>query len=142
MLAEAGITMNLQTQENVTMLAAGEEGRLRGLLHLLERPADPDGNIFTFIACKGAQNDSHYCNAEVGRAPDQGAPGGRSRPSARSSTTRPPRSCCGTRRGCMLWHRRVFTGYSAQGAGLHAAIPDGIIRARGALEAETDAPRA
>ena len=38
MLAEAGITMNLQTQENVTMLSRRPQGRLRGVLHVLERP--------------------------------------------------------------------------------------------------------
>ena len=47
------------------------------------RPTSPSGaagptptaTSSRFTTCKGAQNDSHYCNAERGRAPDQGAPG-------------------------------------------------------------------
>ena len=65
MLAEAGITMNLQTQENVTMLTNGRKGDFEAYFTFWSGRPDPDGNVFTFNTCEGAQNDSHYCNAEV-----------------------------------------------------------------------------
>ncbi len=65
MLAEAGITMNIQTQENVTMLTNGRKGDFEAYFTFWSGRPDPDGNVFTHNTCKGAQNDSHYCNEEV-----------------------------------------------------------------------------
>src|SRR4030095_16675399 len=67
MLAEAGITMTIQTQENVTMLTAGRKGDFEAYFTFWSGRPDPDGNIFTFTTCNGGQNDSKYCN------PDQDA---------------------------------------------------------------------
>ena len=65
MLAEAGVTVNLQTQENVTMLTNGRKGDFQAYFTFWSGRPDPDGNVFTQSTCKGAQNDSHYCNADV-----------------------------------------------------------------------------
>ena len=93
MLAEAGITMTLQTQENVTMLTNGRKGDFEAYFTFWSGRPDPDGNVFTHNTCKGAQNDSHYCNPRWTpcsrrrvRRP--------TRPSARSSTTRRPSTRC------------------------------------------------
>jgi peptide/nickel transport system substrate-binding protein len=65
MLAEAGIIATLQTQENVMMRQAGRRGDFEAYFTFWSRRPDPDGNVYTFTTCNGAQNDSHYCNADV-----------------------------------------------------------------------------
>jgi peptide/nickel transport system substrate-binding protein len=129
MLAEAGVTMNLQTQENVTMLTNGRKGDFEAYFTFWSGRPDPDGNVFTQSTCKGAQNDSHYCNADVDalltkarQVPD---PAERKKlyDQATEIMMRDiPR--------LLLWHRRVFTAYTAKLTGF-TPYPDGIIRLRG-----------
>ena len=129
MLAEAGITMNLQTQENVTMLQAGKRGDFEAYFTFWSGRPDPDGNIFTHYTCNGAQNDSRYCNTEfdglVGKARHVADPAERKKlyDKATEFLVRDVP-------GLHLWHRRVFTGYSARVQGF-TPYPDGIIRLRG-----------
>ena len=53
MLAEAGITMTIQTQENVTMLTAGGKGDFEAYFTFWSGRPDPDGNVFTFRHLQG-----------------------------------------------------------------------------------------
>jgi peptide/nickel transport system substrate-binding protein len=129
MLAEAGITMSIQTQENVTMLTNGRKGDFEAYFTFWSGRPDPDGNVFTHNTCKGAQNDSRYCNAEVDalltKARQAADPTERKKlyDAATEHLMRDvPR--------LHLWHRRVFTGYSARVTGF-TPYPDGIIRLRG-----------
>jgi len=129
MLAEAGITMNIQTQENVTMLTNGRKGDFEAYFTFWSGRPDPDGNVFTHNTCKGAQNDSRYCNAEVDalltKARQTPEPADRKKlyDQATEHLLRDlPR--------LHLWHRRVFTGYNAKVTGF-TPYPDGIIRLRG-----------
>jgi len=129
MLAEAGITMNLQTQENVTMLTNGRKGDFEAYFTFWSGRPDPDGNVFTQSTCKGAQNDSHYCSAEVDalltKARQVSGPAERKKlyDAATEIMLRDtPR--------LLLWHRRVFTGLSARVQGF-TPYPDGIIRLKG-----------
>jgi peptide/nickel transport system substrate-binding protein len=129
MLAEAGITMVLQTQENVTMLTNGRKGDFEAYFTFWSGRPDPDGNVFTQSTCKGAQNDSHYCNAEVDalltRARQTPEPAARKKlydQATEIMLREVPR--------LHLWHRRVFTAYSAKVSGF-TPYPDGIIRFRG-----------
>lgn len=129
MLAEAGITMNLQTQENVTMLTNGRKGDFEAYFTFWSGRPDPDGNVFTHLTCKGAQNDSHYCNAEVDalltKARQTAEPAERKKlyDAATEHIVRDvPR--------LHLWHRRVFTAFTAKLGGF-TPYPDGIIRLRG-----------
>jgi peptide/nickel transport system substrate-binding protein len=129
MLAEAGITMTIQTQENVTMLQAGRKGDFEAYFTFWSGRPDPDGNVFTFSVCNGAQNDSKYCNPEVDalltRARHVGDTVERKKlyDQATEILLRDlPR--------IHLWHRRVFTGLSAKVQGF-TPYPDGIIRLKG-----------
>jgi len=129
MLAEAGITMNLQTQENVTMLTNGRKGDFEAYFTFWSGRPDPDGNVFTQSTCKGAQNDSHYCNADVDalltKARQVAAPAERKKlyDAANEIMLRDTFRL-------FLWHRRVFTGLSARVQGF-TPHPDGIIRLKG-----------
>jgi len=129
MLAEAGITMTIQSQENVTMLQAGRRGDFEAYFTFWSGRPDPDGNIYTFNICNGGQNDSHYCNANLDallvKARQTADPAERKK---LYDQTTPilmrdlPR--------LILWHRRVFTGFSIKVQGF-TPYPDGIIRFRG-----------
>jgi peptide/nickel transport system substrate-binding protein len=129
MLAEAGITMKLQTQENVTMLTAGRNGDFEAYFTFWSGRPDPDGNIFTHATCKGAQNDSRWCNADfdalVTKARHVADP-------AERKKLYDPATEILLKEGSrlVLWHRRVFTGLSARVQGF-TPHPDGIIRLRG-----------
>jgi peptide/nickel transport system substrate-binding protein len=129
MLAEAGITMNLQTQENVTMLTNGRKGEFEAYFTFWSGRPDPDGNVFTQSTCKGAQNDSHYCNADVDalltKARQVAAPAERKKLYDAANAIMLPDTF-----RLFLWHRRVFTGLSARVQGF-VPHPDGIIRLRG-----------
>jgi peptide/nickel transport system substrate-binding protein len=129
MLAEAGITMTIQSQENVTMLQAGRRGDFEAYFTFWSGRPDPDGNIYTFNICNGGQNDSHYCNASLDtfltKARQTADPAERKK--LYDQTTEIllrdlPR--------LILWHRRVFTGFNAKVQGF-TPYPDGIIRFRG-----------
>ncbi len=129
MLAEAGITMTIQTQENVTMLTAGKRGDYEAYFTFWSGRPDPDGNIFTHYTCKGAQNDSHYCNADfdalVTRARHVADPAERKKLYEQATEF-----LLRDLPGLHLWHRRVFTGFSGKLQGF-TPYPDGIIRLRG-----------
>ena len=129
MLAEAGITVTLQTQENVTMLNNGRKGDFEAYFTFWSGRPDPDGNVFSFNTCSGAQNDGRYCNAELdgilSKARHVADPAERKKlyDQANEILTRDvPR--------LIVWHRRVFTGYSARVQGF-TPYPDGIIRLKG-----------
>ena len=129
MLAEAGITMALQSQENVTMLEAGKRGDFEAYFTFWSGRPDPDGNIFTHYACKGAQNDSHYCNADfdalVTKARQVADPAQRKQLYDKATEL-----LLRDVPALHLWHRRVFTGLSARVQGF-TPHPDGIIRVKG-----------
>ena len=128
MWAEAGITANLQTQENVTMLQSGRKGDFEAYFTFWSGRPDPDGNVYTFATCKGAQNDQHYCNTDVDalltKARQVAEPAERKKlydQATEIMAKEVPR--------LILWHRRVFTGFSTRVSGF-TPYPDGIIRLR------------
>jgi peptide/nickel transport system substrate-binding protein len=129
MLGEIGVTMTLQTQENVTMLTNGRKGDFEAYFTFWSGRPDPDGNVYSMNSCKGAQNDGRYCNEQVdtllGNARHVSDPAERKKlyDQATEILIRDvPR--------LYLWHRRVFTGYNARVQGF-TPYPDGIIRVKG-----------
>jgi len=129
MLAEAGVTMTIQTQENVTMLQAGRRGDFEAYFTFWSGRPDPDGNIYTHYTCKGAQNDPRFCNEQfdalVTKARHVAEPAERKKlyDQATEILLREVPSL-------HLWHRRVFTGYNGKVQGF-TPYPDGIIRVKG-----------
>lgn len=65
MTAEAGFDVKLQATEFATSLDLSEKGDMEAFDIGWSGRTDPDGNIFSFVACKGPFNDGHYCNATV-----------------------------------------------------------------------------
>lgn len=65
MLAEAGITMEIATTENVTQLQMARAGNFEAYMSFWSGRLDPDGNTFRFFTCGSAGNYMGYCNEEV-----------------------------------------------------------------------------
>ncbi len=129
MLAEAGITMNLETQDNATMLQNGQRGRFEALFTFWSGRPHPDGNSFTHFSCQGPQNDSRYCNEALDRLLIQGQEATEDGP-RREAYRAAARIVADDRPVIVLWHRRTFTGLSARLQGF-VAHPDSTIRLSG-----------
>lgn len=70
MAAEAGFDIKLRATEFATMLKEQTAGNYQATQVGWSGRVDPDGNIHTFMTCKGGINDSKYCNPEVDKALD------------------------------------------------------------------------
>jgi peptide/nickel transport system substrate-binding protein len=65
MAQEAGFDIKLQVTEFARALDLSENGQMQAFYVAWSGRTDPDGNIFSFLSCKGALNDGHYCNETV-----------------------------------------------------------------------------
>ena len=126
-----GITMTIQTQENVTMLQTGRQGDFEAYFTFWSGRPDPDGNIFTFITCKRrarttASTATPDVDALLTKARHVADPAERKKlydQATEISLRDMPR--------LHLWHRRVFTGLQRARSRASRRIPDGIIRLNG-----------
>jgi peptide/nickel transport system substrate-binding protein len=65
MSAEAGFDISLRATEFAALQSALKEGSFEAGQSGWSGRADPDGNIHSFVSCKGNLNDAHYCNEKV-----------------------------------------------------------------------------
>ncbi|MET0211130.1 MAG: ABC transporter substrate-binding protein [Burkholderiaceae bacterium] len=129
MLAEAGITMKIETQENAVMLQNARRGDFEAVFSFWSGRAHPDGNVYVHFACNGAQNDSKFCDPALDKEMGQ----------AREAVNNDQRRDLYRKVNGMLveaypmavlWHRTTYSGLSAKLAGFDAD-PDSIIRVKG-----------
>lgn len=65
MTAEAGFQVTIQPVEFAAMLSQNVQGNFMTSQFGWSGRVDPDGDIYSFVTCKGALNDGHYCNPKV-----------------------------------------------------------------------------
>ncbi len=65
MVKEAGIDVKIQSTEFATSLNLADKGEFDAYVLAWSGRADPDGNIYSFDACKQPLNYAGYCKAEV-----------------------------------------------------------------------------
>jgi peptide/nickel transport system substrate-binding protein len=65
MAGQAGFQLSLRPTEYAAMLAESAKGNFQVDMRGWSGRVDPDGNIFSFVTCKGTLNDSKYCNPKV-----------------------------------------------------------------------------
>jgi len=65
MAAEAGFDLSLRPTEFAAMQKEAVAGNFDLMLINWSGRVDPDGNIYSFMTCKGALNDGRYCNPKV-----------------------------------------------------------------------------
>jgi peptide/nickel transport system substrate-binding protein len=62
MLADAGITLNIRSEELISLLNQARQGLFQSYLVGWSGRVDPDLNITPLLGCDAAGNDGHYCN--------------------------------------------------------------------------------
>ena len=129
MAKDAGFDVKIQAAEFATSLNMADKGDFEAYVLAWSGRADPDGNIYSFDACKQPLNYAGYCVPEVdellNQARTQREPAERKKSyeqvAARVLKDRPI---------VYLYHRNWLWAYNAKLGGLRG-IPDGLIRVSG-----------
>lgn len=129
MVKEAGFDVKIQSTEFATSLNLADKGEFDAYVLAWSGRADPDGNIYSFDACKQPLNYAGYCKQDVDELLNK------------SRTT----SDLGERRKAYeqvaaivlkdrpivyLYHRHWLWAYNNKVSGLRT-IPDGLVRVQG-----------
>jgi peptide/nickel transport system substrate-binding protein len=129
MAREAGFDVKIQSTEFATSLDMADKGQFEAYVLAWSGRADPDGNIFSFDACKQPLNYAGYCKPEVDDLLN------------RSRTTRDVEErrklfsdlaavVLKDRPIVYLFHRHWLWAYTNKLEGLQP-IPDGLVRLTG-----------
>jgi len=129
MAKEAGFDIKIQSTEFATSLNMADKGEFEAYVLAWSGRADPDGNLFSFDACKQPLNYAGYCAPEIDELLNQSRslrePAERKkvyeRIAARVLKDRPI---------IYLYHRNWLWAYHAKLSGLRL-VPDGLIRVTG-----------
>jgi peptide/nickel transport system substrate-binding protein len=129
MAAEAGFDMKIRLTEFATSLNEAEAGRYHAYVLAWSGRVDPDGNVYTFLACKGPNNYSKYCDADVDAALDAArvASSQADRKAAYEKATAKAMAGGGI---IYLFHRPVIIAHSVKLSGYNQ-LPDGLVRLTG-----------
>jgi len=129
MVKEAGFDVKIQSTEFATSLDLADKGQYDAYVLAWSGRADPDGNIFSFDACKQPLNYAGYCKPDVDEILNK------------SRTTRDPAErrklfeqlaaiALKDRPIVYLYHRHWLWAYTAKLSGLRT-VPDGLVRVQG-----------
>jgi peptide/nickel transport system substrate-binding protein len=129
MVKEAGFEVKIQSTEFATSLDMADKGQFEAYVLAWSGRADPDGNIFSFDACKQPLNYAGYCKPEVDDI------------LARSRSARDPAErrkaydqlaaiVLKDRPIVYLFHRHWLWAYTGKLSGFRP-IPDGLVRVQG-----------
>ena len=126
MAKEAGFDVKIQSTEFSTSLNLADKGQYDAFVLAWSGRADPDGNLFSFHACKQPLNYAGFCKADIDDLIN------RSR-----ATTDPAQrlklfeqvaaEVAKERPVVYLFHRHWLWAYSAKLSGLRT-VPDGLVR--------------
>jgi len=129
MAKEAGFDIKIQSTEFATSLNMADKGEFEAYVLAWSGRADPDGNLFSFDACKQPLNYAGYCVPEVDELLNQSR-------SLREAAERKKvyekvaARVLKDRPIIYLYHRNWLWAYNARLAGVRL-VPDGLIRVTG-----------
>jgi peptide/nickel transport system substrate-binding protein len=129
MAKDAGFDIKIQSTEFATSLKLSDQGQYEAYVLGWSGRADPDGNLHTFLACKGPLNNAGYCKPEVDEAIE------RARitldPAQRASLYEVVATNVAKDRPIIyLFHRHWLWAHDARLTGLRT-VPDGMMRVQG-----------
>jgi len=129
MVKEAGFDVKIQSTEFATSLNLADKGDYDAYVLAWSGRADPDGNIYSFDACKQPLNYAGYCKPEVDDLLNK----------ARTASDLAERKkyydqvaaiALKDRPIVYLFHRHWLWAYNSKLSGLRT-IPDGLVRVQG-----------
>ncbi|GAC1601712.1 MAG: ABC transporter substrate-binding protein [Ramlibacter sp.] len=129
MAREAGFDVKIQAAEFATSLDMADKGNFEAYVLAWSGRADPDGNIYSFDACKQPLNYAGYCDPETDALLNQSR-------ALRDPTERKKvfekvaAKVLKERPIIYLYHRNWLWAYNARLSGLRE-IPDGLLRVTG-----------
>jgi len=129
MAKEAGFDVKIQSTEFATSLTLSDKGQYEAYVLAWSGRADPDGNLHTFLACKGPLNNAGYCKPEVDDAIEKARitldPAQRAKLYEVVAT-----NVAKDRPIIYLFHRHWLWAHNAKLSGLRT-VPDGMVRVQG-----------
>ena len=129
MAKEAGFDVKIQSTEFATSLNLADKGQFDAYMLAWSGRADPDGNLFSFHACKQPLNYAGFCKPEtealINRSRSTNDPAQRRKIFEQIAET------IGKERPVVyLFHRHWLWAHSAKLSGLRT-VPDGLVRVQG-----------
>ena len=129
MTREAGFDVKIQAAEFATSLDMADKGNFEAYVLAWSGRADPDGNLFSFDACKQPLNYTGYCDAETDALLNQSR--ALRDPAERKKVFEKVAAKVLTERPIIyLYHRNWLWAYTPKLSGVRE-IPDGLLRVTG-----------
>jgi len=126
MAKEAGFDVKVQSTEFSTSLDLADKGQYDAYMLAWSGRADPDGNLYSFHACKQPLNYAGYCKPEVDELINRSR--ATTDPAARLKLFEQIEAHVAKDRPIVyLFHRHWLWAYSAKLGGLRT-VPDGLVR--------------
>src|SRR3954467_15343987 len=129
MVKEAGFDAKIQSTEFATSLNLADKEQYEAYVLAWSGRADPDGNIFSFDACKQPLNYAGYCKPEVDEILNRSRTA-RDAGERRKAYEQLAAIALKDRPIVYLYHRHWLWAYTAKLSGLRA-VPDGLVRMQG-----------
>jgi peptide/nickel transport system substrate-binding protein len=129
MVKEAGFDVKIQSTEFATSLDMADKGQFDAYVLAWSGRADPDGNIFSFDACKQPLNYAGYCRTDVDEILNK-TRSTRDSAERRKLFEQLAAITLKDRPIVYLYHRHWLWAYTTKLSGLRT-IPDGLIRVQG-----------
>jgi peptide/nickel transport system substrate-binding protein len=129
MAREAGFDVKIQATEFATSLDMADKGNFEAYLLAWSGRADPDGNLYSFDACKQPLNYSGYCDPEIDKLLNQSR--ALREPAERKKVyEQVAAKVLKDRPIIYLYHRNWLWAYNPKLSGVRN-LPDGLLRVSG-----------
>src|SRR5258706_1005110 len=129
MAKEAGFDIKIQSTEFATSINLADKGQFEAYMLAWSGRADPDGNLFSFHACKQPLNYAGYCKPETDELINQSRSA--SDPAQRRKLFEQIDAEIARERPIIyLFHRHWLWAHNAKLTGLRT-VPDGLVRVQG-----------
>ena len=129
MAKEAGFDVKIQSTEFATSLNLADKGQFDAYMLAWSGRADPDGNLFSFHACKQPLNYAGFCKPETDELINRSR--STNDPAQRRKIFEQIAETIGKERPVVyLFHRHWLWAHSAKLSGLRT-VPDGLVRVQG-----------
>jgi len=129
MVKEAGFDVKIQSTEFATSLDLADKGQYDAYVLAWSGRADPDGNVYSFDACKQPLNYAGYCKPEIDELLNKSRTL-RDTAERRKVYEQVAAIALKDRPIVYLYHRHWLWAYTSKLGGLRT-IPDGLVRVQG-----------